>query len=49
MPTVQITITREEIRNRIFAHTVGATLGMSVVVWWMAWPAIVASGPWWLR
>jgi hypothetical protein len=36
-------------RDRIYAHTLGATLAMGVVVWWMAWPAIVESGPWWAR
>lgn len=42
-------MTDAEIRNRIFTHTTGALLGMSVVVWWMAWPMIVAQQPWWTR
>ena len=42
-------MTDAEIRDRIFAHTLGATLAMGVVVWWMAIPMIAASGVWWAR
>lgn len=42
-------MTDSEIRDRVFAHTAGALLGMSVVVWGMAWPLILASKPWWLK
>ncbi len=42
-------MTDAELRSRIATHAAGAMLGMSVVVWWMAWPMVVASGPWWVR
>jgi hypothetical protein len=42
-------MTDQETRNRVFAHTTGALLGMSVVVWWLAIPMIVASVAWWAR
>jgi hypothetical protein len=42
-------MTASQIRDRAFAHVVGATLAMGVVVWWLTIPMIAASGPWWAR
>lgn len=42
-------MTDTEVKDRVFAHAVGAMLGMSIVVWSLAWPLLVASRPWWIE